>query len=205
MEFKLENLTSEELAELRAVYEPLTQAVRRLIDVTIRTEVDADTVAAATADIDAVTARLRAKQLDGSFGVRHTTAGEPMAWGDAVIGVRNPIAPRVVTSRDGDRVWADFEVGAAYEGPSGHVHGGVSAMVLDHMLGEAAAHADKPRFTGTLTIRYHRPTPMGKLRAEAWIARTEGVKAFAAGHIRDEQGVTVEAEGVFITPRWART
>ncbi len=36
------------------------------------------------------------------------------------------------------------------------------------------------------------------------IDRTEGVKTFARGHISDGDGITVEAEGVFITPAWAR-
>jgi hypothetical protein len=31
-----------------------------------------------------------------------------------------------------------------------------------------------------------------------------GVKTYAVGHLADELGVTVEAEGVFIQPRWAR-
>jgi hypothetical protein len=44
--------------------------VRELIDATIRTEVDAETVAAAKAEIDSATARLLGKQLDGTFGVR---------------------------------------------------------------------------------------------------------------------------------------
>lgn len=204
VEFKLENLTRGELDRLRAIYAPLAESVRGLIDASIRTEMDADAVAAATAEIDAVTARLRTEQLDGAFGLRYTTAGELMAWGDPVIGVRNPVAPPLVTQRDGNRVWSEFSLGAAYEGPSGHVHGGVCAMVLDHLLGEVAAAPEKPRFTGTLTIRFHRPTPLGALRGEAWIARTEGVKAFAAGHLLDDRGVTVEAEGVFITPKWAR-
>jgi hypothetical protein len=30
------------------------------------------------------------------------------------------------------------------------------------------------------------------------------VAAAKAGHLADEEGVTVEAEGVFIQPRWAR-
>ena len=30
--------------------------------------------------------------------------------------------------------------------------------------------------------------------------RTEGVKTFAVGHLADDEGVTVEAEGVFIQP-----
>ncbi|GAT13354.1 PaaI family thioesterase [Mycolicibacterium thermoresistibile] len=204
VEIQLENLTHAELDRLRAVYEPLARSVRQLIDATIRTEMDADAVTAATAQIDAVTARLRTRQIDGSFGVRYTTAGAPMAWGDAVCGVRNPIAPPLVTERDGDRVFSEFELGAAYEGPTGHVHGGVCAMVLDHLLGEVAADSDKPRFTGTLTVRYRRPTPLGALRAEAWIDRIDGPKAFAAGHILAGQQVTAEAEGVFILPKWAR-
>jgi hypothetical protein len=58
--------------------------------------------------------------------------------------------------------------------------------------------------TGTLTIRYQRGTPLGDLRAEAWIDRVEGIKTYAMGHLRDADGVTVEAEGIFILPRWAR-
>ena len=58
--------------------------------------------------------------------------------------------------------------------------------------------------TGTLTLRYRRGTPLGDLRAEAWIDRSEGIKTWAKGHIMDAEGVTVEAEGLFILPRWAR-
>ena len=46
--------------------------------------------------------------------------------------------------------------------------------------------------------------PLGKLRAEARIVRTEGFKAYGVAHIADDQGVTIEAEGVFIQPKWAR-
>jgi acyl-coenzyme A thioesterase PaaI-like protein len=68
----------------------------------------------------------------------------------------------------------------------------------------AASDPDSPRFTGTLTIRYLRATPLGDLHAEGRITRTDGIKAFAAGHISDSAGITAEAEGVFILPEWAR-
>jgi acyl-coenzyme A thioesterase PaaI-like protein len=85
------------------------------------------------------------------------------------------------------------------------VHGGICALVLDHILGEVASGGlHEPRYTGTITCRYRRGTPLGPLRAEAYIDRTEGVKTFARGHISDADGITVEAEGVFITPAWAR-
>jgi hypothetical protein len=95
LDFTLEDISSEDVARLRALYEPLAQSVRELIDVTIRTQVDADVLAAAKSEIDSATARLRRKQLDGTFGVRYLTSGERMAWGNAVIGIRNPIAPPV--------------------------------------------------------------------------------------------------------------
>jgi acyl-coenzyme A thioesterase PaaI-like protein len=205
LDFTLENISTDDVERLRAVYEPLAQSVRELIDATIRTQVDAVAVAAAKSEIDSATARLRQKQLDGTFGVRYLTSGERMAWGNAVIGIRNPIAPPVVIHRDASgKAWCDIHLGAAYEGPPGHVHGGVAALVLDHLLGEAASDGVNPRLTGTINFRYLRATRLGHLHAEATTTRIDGVKTFAAGHLADEEGVTVEAEGVFILPRWAR-
>ena len=199
------DLTSEDIDRIRSVYQPLAESVRDLIDATIRTEVNADEVAAIKAEIDAATARLRAKQIDGAFGVRYTTGGDRMAWGNPVVGIRNPIAPPLVINRDETGgAYTDFVMGAPYEGPPGHVHGGISALVLDHVLGETASDGITPRFTGTITMRYLRTTKLGRLHAEAHIDRTEGVKTYVVGHLADEDGITVEAEGVFIKPRWAR-
>jgi len=205
LEFTVENISAEEIARLRGIYEPLTESVRELVDTVIRTQADAQTVAAVKADIDAAVARLRSTQIDGAFGVRRTTSGESMGWGNAVIGIRNALAPPLEIHHEPDgRRWTDFHLGAAYEGPPGHVHGGVSALILDHVLGEAASPDRKPRFTGSITVRYLRATPLGRLHAEAVITRTDGFKTFCAGHIADAEGITVEAEGVFITPRWLR-
>jgi acyl-coenzyme A thioesterase PaaI-like protein len=201
----VEGLRSADVTRLREIYEPLTESVRALIDATIRTQVDAESVAAAKAQIDAAAARLRDRQLDGPFGLQFTSDGDQMPWGNPVVGIRNPTAPPLEIHRDEDgRVSTDFHLGAAYEGPPGHVHGGVAALVLDHVLGEAASNARKPRLTGTITLRYLRTTRLGRLHAEAHIARVDGFKAFAVGHLADDDGVTVEAEGVFIQPRWAR-
>ncbi|MBJ7399044.1 PaaI family thioesterase [Mycolicibacterium sp.] len=205
LEFTIEDLSNADVERLRGIYEPLAESVRSLVDATIRTEADAQTVAAVKRDIDAAVARLQARQLDGAFGVRVTTSGESMGWGNAVIGIRNALAPPLMTQRDAEgRVSADFHLGAAYEGPPGHVHGGVAAMILDHVLGEAASVDRQPRFTGTITMRYVRPTKLGPLRTEAVQVRTDGVKTYCTGYIADAEGVTVEAEGVFITPRWLR-
>jgi acyl-coenzyme A thioesterase PaaI-like protein len=204
LDWTLENLSADDVARLRAMYEPLTESVRALIDATIRTEVGPEAVAAAKSEIDAATARLRRKQLDGPFGVRFATDGDQMAWGNVVIGLRNPVAPPIVVQQNDSGMFADFHLGAAFEGPPGHVHGGVAALVLDHILGAAASSPKRPRLTGTITLRYLRLTRLGQLHAEAGITRTDGVKTFTAGHLADDEGITVEAEGVFIQPRWAR-
>ena len=205
MQFTLEDIDAAETARRAALFGPLTDAVRGLVDATIRTEVDEDTIRDVHASILAATDRLRARQIDGAFGVRYTHHGEAMAWGNSVIGLRNAIAPPLsVTHGPGGLVWSEFVLGAAYEGPPGHVHGGVCALVLDQILGMSAASNDKPNFTGTLTLRYRRGTPLGPLRVEARIDRVEGVKTFVVGTLSDAAGVTVEADGVFILPTWAR-
>lgn len=192
-----------ELERLRSIYEPLTQSVRRLVDVTIRTRADAATVAAVRDKIDCAVDELGTSLAAGSFGVQHTADGQPMVWGNVVIGLRNPAAPPLVVHHEADgSVWSEFTLGAAFEGPAGHVHGGVCAMLLDHVLGATAHKPGQPAVTGTLTTRYRRGTRLGcRLRAEARVERVEGVKTFAVGHIADADGVTVEADGIFIHPR----
>jgi acyl-coenzyme A thioesterase PaaI-like protein len=200
-----DDVSPEELDRQRALYGSFTQSVRELVDATIRTLVDDDEIRAAQAEIDAITERLRTDQLDGPYGVRIGANGRGRAWGNTVVGVRNAAAPPLLVEHDADgRVWSDFHLGAAYEGPPGLVHGGVSSMILDQMLGEAAGAGGRPGMTATLTVTYRQGTPLGSLRAEAWLERSQGIKTWARGHLVGPDGVTVEAEGLFILPRWAR-
>ena len=198
-------ISDDELAKLDSVYRPLADSVRRLIDATIRSQVDAATLVAAKEKIDCATAELSTTLMPGSFGVRQTSKGQSMAWGNVMIGLRNPVAPPLAITHGAEGlISSDFALGAAYEGPPGHVHGGVCAMVLDHVLGAAAHLPGTPAYTGTLSVRYLRGTPLGPLRAEARVDRVEGVKTFASGHIADAHGITVQAEGVFLHPRESR-
>ncbi len=204
--YQQDDLTLEEIEREGLVYGPFTQTVRDLVDATIRTTVDEEEIRAVQAEIEALTNRLRTRQLDGPYGVR-ISRGRGRSWGNPVVGLRNAVAPPVVLEHDasanGD-VWADFHLGAAYEGPPGLVHGGVSALILDQVLGEAAGAGGKPGMTGTLTIRYRQGTPLGDLRVEGWIDRVEGIKTWAKAHLIGPDGVTVEAEGLMIQPRWVR-
>jgi len=205
MRFEPEDASPEEIARQRELYGPLTQAVRDLVDATLRTTVDGEDILAATAEVEAITERLRKEQIDGAYGVRYSPDGKGRAWGNAVIGLRNPISPPLAIEIDPEgRATSDFHLGAVYEGPPGLVHGGVVSLILDQMLGQAAGAGGRPGMTGTLTITYRQGTPLGDLRAEAWIDRTEGIKTWAKGHLIGADGVTAEAEGVFILPRWVR-
>lgn len=208
--YQKDDRTPEQIERETELFGALADQVRRLADASIRTTVDEETVREVTAQLDEITSRLQVRQLSGSYGIRFDDQGEGRPWGNAVVGLRNPIAPPVDVTRErlGEqrgRAAARFHLGAAYEGPPGLVHGGVSALILDQLLGEACGAGGVPGMTGTLTLKYRRPTPLGELTAEARIDRVESIKTWASGHIADGEGnVCVEAEGVFILPRWAR-
>lgn len=206
MDYPSDVIAAAEHDRLQALYEPLTRAVRDLVDAGVRTGVDEDTIADATAAIEAVTATLRTEQRDGTQTMRHAETGRPVVWANPVVGLRNALAPPLTIHHTADGAcWSEFTLGAVYEGPPGWVHGGICALVLDHILGEVASGGlSKPLYTGTISCRYVRGTPLGALRADAFVERTEGIKTFARGQLSDADGVTVEAEGVFIMPSWAR-
>lgn len=200
--------TPEEIAESDLVFVGLTEAVRELALAQLQTRVDHAEVEAVTAEVRALTARLQKEIQPGAFGTELGPNDEVRNHGNTVEGLRNPIA--FLDREDGlhwtgEKALASFHLNALYEGPPGLVHGGVSALFLDQLLGYAAAKGGGPGMTGRLTVTYRRPTPLGDLSGEAWVDRREGIKTIVKGHILDADGnVTVEAEGLFILPRWAR-
>jgi acyl-coenzyme A thioesterase PaaI-like protein len=205
--YQVVDLTDEQVDAEAGVFGALTDAVRRLNEATLRTTVDHETVEEVRRHVEELTARLEKSTIEGSFGVSFTTGGRVRGYGNAVVGLRNPLAVplRIVQDRENGRARADFELNALYEGPPGQVHGGVVALVLDQVFGEAAAAGGTPGMTGTLTLRYQLNTPLGACSADAWVDRRDGVKTIVKGELRRTDGtVTVTAEGIFILPRWAR-
>jgi len=163
----------------------------------------------ADTDIDAATAAVKevADGLERVAGPGRRLRAQPDPVGhpqeffptSPVIGFANPVAPPVVVEAvDGElRGTAYFDY--QYEGPPTCVHGGVIAMVFDEMLGAANIMAGSPGMTGTLTIRYRKPTPLRTpLRLEARFMGREGRKIRTYGAIFHEQTLTAEAEGIFI-------
>ncbi|MGE2730342.1 PaaI family thioesterase [Mycolicibacterium vaccae] len=206
MSFAFEMISDEEYQRQRRSYDPLADALRKLVDVGIHTEVDDETVQEALAHLRSATELLERRQRDGGATLRHADTGRPVAWANPAVGLRNAIAPPMIIEYEPDgSAWSEFTLGPAYEGPPGWVHGGICALLLDHLLGDVASEGlQTPKFTGTISLRYLRGTPLGPLRAEAFVERSEGIKTFARGFLLDADGPTVEAEGVFIKPAWAR-
>jgi acyl-coenzyme A thioesterase PaaI-like protein len=205
--YQILDLTDEEIDDENAVFGGLADAVRRLNEATLRTTVDHDTVDEVRRQVDELAERLEKSMIPGNFGVAISKGGRVRGHGNAVVGLRNPLAVplKVVQDKVAGAASAEFELNALYEGPPGQVHGGVVALVLDQVFGEAAAAGGTPGMTGTLTLRYQLNTPLGACSARAWVDRKDGVKTIVKGELRRADGtVTVEAEGIFILPRWAR-
>lgn len=117
-----------------------------------------------------------------------------------LIGLSNPLSPPMTLEEREGRVHGAVVFGTAYEGPPGHVHGGFVAAAFDEVLGFAQSLTGNPGMTGSLTIRYRRPTPLHvPLRFEAGVDRIEGRKIHTSGRLLHGDTVTAEAEALFVS------
>ncbi len=116
-----------------------------------------------------------------------------------ILGPLNPVAAPVAVRFDGERVRGTATFDARWVGPPDMVHGGVIALLFDEVLGVANVCGQAPGFTGTLTVRYERPTPLDEeLHIEARVEEVKGRKVITRGTISHDGQVTARAEGVFI-------
>lgn len=117
-----------------------------------------------------------------------------------VSGKRNPIAPPIRMWKSGEgEVGGEALFGPTYAGPPDSVHGGIIAAVFDEILAMSNVISGTAGFTGTLTIRYRRKTPLNT-PIELWgkNVRQEGRKQICRGEMRVDGEVTASAEGLFI-------
>lgn len=195
----------------------LAAAVRALIDATMTMpEAGAEVIDRAARDVESVVA-----SLEGVIERRTGAGYAPRAHGDylprsPVVGAASPLAPGTlewdvvdaaepVDPRFGKQVVATGVITAPYEGPPGFVHGGVIALVFDELLGIANIANGCPGMTGTLTMRYRRPTPLFvPLRWTAWIEHVEGRRIRSKAEVRNGDEVCAQADGVFVQPSQER-
>jgi acyl-coenzyme A thioesterase PaaI-like protein len=180
----------------------LAHQLRRVTSAMVGTPIAEPDIVTAAAAVKAVADELERVAAPGRrLRAQPDPAGHPQEFfpTSPVIGFANPVAPPVVVEAvDGElRGTAYFDY--QYEGPPTCVHGGVIAMVFDEMLGAANILARSPGMTGTLTIRYRKPTPLRTpLRLEARFMGRDGRKITTYGAIFHGDVLTAEAEGLFI-------
>ena len=186
----------------------LATEVRRIISAMVGLPLEDDELEAATGVISAL-----ADRLEGAAGAGRRPRAQPDPVGAAqdffptspVIGYANPLAPPVVVEAVNGELHGTALFDYQYEGPPTCVHGGVIAALFDELLGSANIIADKAGMTGTLTVRYRRPTPLlAPLDVVARFTGMERRKIFSWGGLYHGGALTAEAEGIFIEVRPGR-
>jgi len=190
--------------------ERVADAARRLNRLVRVTTADAASLAAAEAKLAEAAELLEHSVHPGPHcqtghgdGDVFQTFADPAAFFpySPVVGPLNPVSPPVqLEIADDGRVHGTMTLTEAYNGPPWDLtHGGVVAMVFDELLGIAGIAGAGGGFTGRLTIRYRKPTPiLQEIALEAWLDRVEGRKLIVKGEMRHEGVLTAEAEGLFI-------
>jgi hypothetical protein len=186
----------------------LARAVRRISDVVVGLDVPDVEVAHAADQLTQIADGLEASASASTASrIGAVLTGHPQDFfpTSPIVGYANPIAPPVdVWAVEGDdgrpEVRGRVTYGYPYEGPPSCVHGGVIAELFDELMGVANVVANAPAMTGTLTVRYHRPTPLlAELDLVARFTGSERRKIFTWAGIYLDGALTAEAEGIFIS------
>lgn len=188
----------------RMALRKLAAALRKINEALIDMDAAEEDLLAAAASAEQFAVRLEAtRKGHHQWGFAESSTAPStrvMLDRSPVIGLGNPVAPPLSFRAEDGKVVGTGSFGMQYEGPPGHVHGGFVAAALDELLGMAQTLSGKSGMTGTLTVRYRRPTPLYKqLTFTAWVDRIEGRKIFTSGTIHDGETLCAEAEGVFIS------
>jgi uncharacterized protein (TIGR00369 family) len=201
---------AEERAARREAVGALGAALRELVDAAVRTEVPIVDLEKATAAAQEVTALLSAdlREVHEIASVDDPQTGE--RWYSPVYGPGSPVAPPMVVEDfpDEGRCVGRVTVGKKHEGPPGLVHGGVLAILLDHVLARSARAAGHGGLTATLTVTYRRPVHLGvPLLVTGQLGSVEGRRATATARLvaEDDPGTTLaEGEAVLVALRSER-
>ena len=187
----------------------LVTEVKRIIDNLVL--IDIDNAATDPEEVAAVlvAARHLADRLQELPSLRRR-GGLALAGGDdsllgersGITGSSNPLAAPLHLSVDGGltRGWAVYT--AAYEGPPGALHGGFVAAAFDDLLGVTQMASGRAGYTGTLTVRMRKPTPLyRRIDYVGQVARAEGRKIWCTAESFDGDVVLADAEILFIAPK----
>lgn len=195
-----------ERAELRRLATAARQLIEGMTAVALPAEVIARVAGVVEEAVGEFSVQGRRSIYEG-FAEAANAGGDPTASFDRspFIGMANPLSPPIWLREVDGAVHATVNFGAAYEGPPGCVHGGYVAGAFDEVLGAAQAFSGAPGMTGTLTVRYRKPTPLHTdLLCVGELVRVEGRKIFTEGRLYAGDVLCAEAEGIFISIDFAR-
>jgi hypothetical protein len=189
----------------RAAIDELGEAVRTLIEQVVATEAPTEELYRAAAEIRKTTASLGTHQR---VRAQLPTADDLLAgirMYNPVIGTGSPLAPPLHVEVVGNGVVGTCTLGLAFEGPPMFVHGGVSALLLDQLLGHATMASGHPGMTVSLLTDYRAPVPLQTpLRLTGEVSGIDGRKVTGRGTITtaaEPDVVLVEATGTFVALR----
>ncbi len=192
----------------RATKHALVRSVKRLIELTAHLDShevdDLARVDALREEVDLVNDALERMPSLHAKGGLGSAGGDDGALLErsGISGRSNPLAAPVQWDLTEDRAIGSATYSPAYEGPAGHVHGGFVAAAFDDLMGSAQTLSGIAGYTGTLTVRMLRPTPLGRrIDYEAGVERVEGRKIFVWGTADCDGERLAEADIVFIAPR----
>ncbi|RBY81939.1 PaaI family thioesterase [Blastococcus sp. TF02A-26] len=183
----------------------LGDALRGLVDASVRTAVPAEDLRAAAAGARELTTRLAAAQRPaGQLSPLDDVPAFRRVY-SPVSGVGSALAPPVVLREADGAVVGEATFGLAYEGPPGFLHGGMTGLVMDQVLGAAAIHAGLWGMTVRLEVDYRGPIPLDtRVVLNGRVTEAAGRKTVVTGSIAlasDPDRALIEARGVFVTPR----
>jgi acyl-coenzyme A thioesterase PaaI-like protein len=185
--------------------ERLAEATRHLIDAVLTVEDATEEQLGSAADMTEAAARHLGRVPQADDAARGTRSRFEATHHDylarsPLVGPVSPLAPPITWEHVDDRIVGHGTYHAAYEGPPGYVHGGWVALTFDEMLGMANAAGGHPGMTGTLKVRYLRPTPLHtRIELASWVERVEGRRIVSKATMTADGLVTAEAEGLFVT------
>jgi acyl-coenzyme A thioesterase PaaI-like protein len=193
----------------RAAKHRLVREVKRIVDHAALLDVgasDTDEINAFADEAHALAERLERAPSLRAFGGAAVAgpADAVLSERSPVSGRSNPLAPplHLEMTEGVTRAWAVWT--DAYEGPPGCLHGGWVAAAFDDVMGLAQMASGIAGFTGTLTVKMLKPTPLNqRIDYEAWHDRVEGRKIWCKATARHGDELLGEAEIVFISPRAA--
>ena len=184
-------------------------ALRRLSHAFVSHEVDDDTLAELTTTVgsfagafEAAPDRVRASidLVNEVFMTAPRDGGGRSTFAHSIVtGKANPMGMAADVERYGQEAVLLATLGPAFEGAPGRAHGGSVAALFDEVMGFVLSVHATAAYTGSLTVTYRAPTPLGvELELRSRLRSRHGRKLRIEATARHGDLLVAEAEGLFI-------